>query len=188
MKHIGTKNIETSRLLLRRFQSDDVDDMFENWANDEAVTYFLTWPPHKNKEVTRQIIQDWIQQYEKLDNYNWAIVLKDNQKVIGSIAVTEQNEKAQLAQIGYCLSRTYWHQGIMSEALNAVIDFLFNQVEFECIQARHAANNLHSGGVMKKCGMTYEGTLRHSDWNNQGVCDICNYSILRSEYIKKEVL
>ena len=73
----------------------------------------------------------------------------------------------------------------MSEVLDRVIDFLFNEVGFECIQSHHDPLNPHSGQVMLKCGMIYEGTLRHSDWNNQGIVDACYYSILKDEYKKK---
>lgn len=181
MNHIGTQKIESSRLLLRKFEIQDVEDMYNNWASDLEVTKFLTWQAHQNKNVTLNILQEWIQQYAQKDYYNWAIVLKEENQVIGNIAVVLQNEKAQLAQIGYCLSRKFWHQGIMSETLSMVIDYLFDQVEYECIQSHHNVKNPYSGAVMKKCGMKYEGTLRHSDWDNQGICDACYYSILRSE-------
>ena len=72
----------------------------------------------------------------------------------------------------------------MSEALKAVIDFLFEEVGMERIEARHDPNNPHSGGVMRKCGMKYEGTTRRSDRNNQGICDAAHYAILRSEWEK----
>ena len=52
------------------------------------------------------------------------------------------------------------------------------------VHARHDSNNPASGAVMKKCGMTYEGTLRKADYNNQGICDMVCYSILRGEYHK----
>lgn len=71
--------------------------------------------------------------------------------------------------------------GYTSEALKAVIDFFFDEVGADRIEARHDPRNPHSGGVMKKCGMKYEGTLRRSDRNNQGVCDACYYSVLRCE-------
>ena len=87
MKHIGTQNIETSRLLLRQFKINDVDDMLKNCVQDEEVTRFLTWQPHENKATTINILNEWIHQYAKLDYYNWAIVLKDCQEVIGNIAV-----------------------------------------------------------------------------------------------------
>lgn len=84
-------------------------------------------------------------------------------------------------QIGYCIGRAYWHKGVTSEALKAVIDFLFDSVDVNRIEARHDSKNPNSGKVMQKCGMKYEGTLRSSNWNNQGVCDACYYAILKSE-------
>ena len=85
-------------------------------------------------------------------------------------------------EIGYCIGRTWWHKGIVSEALTAVIHYLFAEVGMNRISARHDPNNPHSGGVMRKCGMTYEGTTRSSDRNNQGICDAALYAILRSEW------
>ena len=70
----------------------------------------------------------------------------------------------------------------MSEALEAVMAFLFAQVGMNRIESRHDLRNPHSGGVMRKCGMRFEGTLRMSDWNNQGVCDACWYGLLREEW------
>ena len=69
----------------------------------------------------------------------------------------------------------------MSEALTAVMQFLFKNVGMNRIEAKHDINNPHSGGVMKKCGMKYEGTSRASDRNNQGICDIARYAILRDD-------
>ena len=63
----------------------------------------------------------------------------------------------------------------------AVMDFLFDEVDVNRIESRHDPRNPHSGGVMKKCGMKYEGTLRSADWNNQGICDASYYSLLKAE-------
>lgn len=92
-------------------------------------------------------------------------------------------EDVSAVHIGYCIGKARWHKGITSEALNAVMDFLFEMVDVNRIEARHDPRNPNSGKVMKKCGMKYEGTLRSSDWNNQGICDACYYSLLKSERI-----
>ena len=70
----------------------------------------------------------------------------------------------------------------MTEALKAIIAFFFEEVNVGRIQARHDPRNANSGAVMSKSGMTYEGTLRRADRNNQGICDVAVYSILREEY------
>ena len=97
------------------------------------------------------------------------------------MAVVEHDDRVGKAHIGYCIGQTWWHRGIVSEALKAVMDFLFDEVGYDRIEARHDPRNPHSGGVMTKCGMKYEGTLRQSDWNNQGVCDACWYALLKNE-------
>ena len=174
--------METERLILRPFTMEDAQPMFENWASDEEVVKYLTWPPHKDLEVTCKVLQDWISSYEKPDFYQWAIVLKASGQPIGSIAVVEQNERAQSGHIGYCIGKNWWHQGIMSEALRAVMEFLFREVGFQRLDSRHDPKNPHSGAVMRHCGMEYEGTLRRSDWNNQGICDASWYAAFREDF------
>lgn len=182
MKHAGTKRIETERLILRRFTMEDVDAMYANWASDGEVTKFLTWPAHDSAEITKMVMEDWTANYAQDDYYQWAIEFEG--QPIGSISVVSGNEKAQSVHIGYCIGRKWWHKDITSEALNAVMDYLFGEVGVRRIDARHDPRNPHSGGVMRKCGMKYEGTLRQSDWNNQGICDANWYGILRSEWEK----
>ena len=184
LTHKGTKTIETGRLMLRRAIADDAKPMFRNWASDPQVTKYLTWPTHCTPEITESVLSSWISCYAKEDYYQWMIVLKDIGEPIGSISVVRQNEHVEEAEIGYCLGRQWWHQGIMSEALDAVIQYLFVDVGMNRVAARHDPNNPHSGGVMRKCGMKYEGTNRACDRNNQGICDAAQYAILRSEWGK----
>ena len=183
MKHLGTKYLETERLELRKFVIEDAKDMFNNWASDAKVTKFLTWPAHESMEVSASVLEEWTKAYSQPDYCQWAIILKGNgNDPIGCIGVNTIDERTEMAHIGYCLGRQWWHQGIMSEALKRVIEFLFDEVEVKRIESRFDPNNLHSGAVMEKCGMKYEGTLRMADWNNQGICDASYYTILKDEY------
>ena len=180
LKHKGTVRLETSRLILRRARMEDAEPMFYNWANDKEVTKYLTWPPHSNIEVTQKVLESWVESYEKEDYYQWMIVLKEIHEPIGSIMVSTVG-RAQSAHVGYCIGKKWWHQGIMSETLLAVMDFLFNEVGYHRVEAMHDSNNPNSGKVMAKCGMKYEGTLRMADRNNQGICDACYYGLLAEE-------
>lgn len=180
LKHKGTVRLETSRLILRRARMEDAEPMFHNWANDKEVTKYLTWPPHSNIEVTQKLLASWVESYEKEDYYQWMIVLKEIHEPIGSIMVSTVG-RAQSAHVGYCIGKKWWHQGIMSETLQAVMDFLFNEVGYHRVEAMHDSNNPNSGKVMAKCGMKYEGTLRMADRNNQGICDACYYGLLAEE-------
>lgn len=182
MKHCGTRRLETERLILRKFEKEDACAMYQNWASDDEVTKYLMWPTHAGPEVSRNVIKDWINSYSDESYYQWAIVLKDGRnEPIGSISVVDRKEDVSAVHTGYCIGKAWWHKGITSEALSAVMDFLFETVDVNRIEARHDPRNPNSGKVMKKCGMKYEGTLRSSDWNNQGICDACYYSLLKSE-------
>ena len=91
------------------------------------------------------------------------------------------NNKVESAEIGYCIGRKWWKQGITSEALERVMRFLFDEVGVNRVEARHDVNNPNSGKVMQKCGMTLEGIHRQADMNNQGLCDEACYAILKNE-------
>lgn len=179
MIHKGTQTIKTQRLILRRFRLEDAQAMFDNWASDDEVTKYLTWPTHSSVEITRMVLEDWVSGYQREDLYQWAIEFEG--EIVGSISVVEQNGDIGKAEIGYCIGKRWWHKGITSEALKAVLDYLFDEVGFDRLFARHDPRNPHSGGVMRKCGMTFEGTHRQSDRNNQGICDASVYAILASE-------
>lgn len=181
MNHKGTQVLETERLILRRFRLEDADLMFKNWASDPEVTKYLMWPTHPNTDVTRAVLEDWLKHYPEENYYHWVITLKETDEPVGSMAVMEQDERTAKAHIGYCIGRKWWHQGITSEALKAVMDFLFDEIGFNRIESRHDPRNPNSGKVMMKCGMKYEGTMRSADWNNQGICDECFYALLKSE-------
>lgn len=182
MKHLGTKQLDTARLTLRRITLEDAQAMFDNWASDPEVTKFLTWPPHSSVDVTKAVIGDWVAQYDDPTFYQWVIVPKELGQPIGTVAVVERKDEAELVHIGYCIGKAWWHRGYMSEALGELIRFFFEEVGVGRVECRHDPNNPHSGGVMRKCGMTYEGTTRRADRNNQGICDAAWYGILAEEW------
>ena len=182
LTHKGTQTLETDRLILRKACNEDAEPMFRNWASDPEVTKYLTWPTHNSIVVSEMVIGSWISEYEKENYYQWMIVPRELGEPIGSISVVRQNDRIEEAEIGYCIGSRWWHKGIVSEALAAVIEYLFTEVGMNRIAARHDPNNPHSGAVMRKCGMKYEGTSRSSDRNNQGICDAAHYAILRSEW------
>ena len=82
MEHKGTVLLESERLILRKFTLDDVEAMYHNWAKDKRVTKFMTWPYHKNTDSTKMVIEFWMNDYNKLDYYQWAICLKETNKII----------------------------------------------------------------------------------------------------------
>lgn len=181
MKHCGTKAIETDRLILRQFRVEDKNAMYENWASNPEVTKYLTWPPHESVELTGMLLENWTKEYEKEDKYNWAIVIKETDELIGNISVVEQKEYIKEAQLGYCMGKAFWGQEFMPEAAKAVIDYLFFEVGFERIYAGHDIANPKSGRVMEKVGMKKEGVHRKAGMNNTGIVDMVRYAILKED-------
>lgn len=181
MKHLGTQTIETNRLILRKYKDEDAEYLYKNWASDDEVTKYLMWETHKDVSVSKEWIEFLKSNYDRKDFYEWTIVLKDIDQPIGSISVVDKKENINAVHIGYCIGRKWWHQGITSEALSAVIEFFFEKVGAQRIESRHDPRNVNSGKVMQKCGMKYEGTMRNADINNQGICDCSYYAILKSD-------
>lgn len=181
MNKAGTQVIETERLILRPFQIEDAEDMFNNWASDPEVTRYLTWPVHSSVEVTRTLLTDWVSHYTDGGYFNWVMELKETGKAIGNISVVKLNENTEAADMGYCMSRAYWGQGLMPEALEAVMTYLFDVVGLNRIAACHDVNNPKSGRVMDKAGMKHEGILRAAGKNNQGICDEAWYAKIRED-------
>lgn len=183
LTHKGTQTLSTARLTLRRFTVEDADAMYQNWANDKRVTRFLTWQPHESAEQTKRLLTLWCSEYEKPDYYSWAIEF--DKKIIGNISVVRCEDRSEVAHLGYCMGFDYWGKGIMTEAVRAVIDYLFGEIGFHRITICHAVKNPASGKVAKKCGLTLEGTRRECFKSFDGeFLDICDYGILRQEWEK----
>ncbi len=184
LTHCGTETITTPRLTLRRFVPEDAQAMFDNWANDERVTRFLTWTPHGSPEQTQRLVDMWCDEYDKPAYYQWAIEYDGS--VIGSISVVRQDERARFAELGYCMGFDWWGSGLMTEAAGAVIDYLFERCSFNCVRISHAVKNPASGRVAQKCGLILEGIHRQyflASWGE--FLDIAEYSILREEWEQK---
>ncbi len=181
LTHKGTQTIKTKRLILRKFSPDDAADMYNNWANDAKVTEFLRWKPHESAEATRDLLEIWCEAYQHINNYNWVITLDG--AAIGSITVVHMRDKCESAELGYSLGYNFWNKGYMSEAVAAVVDFLFKEVGVNRISISHAVKNPASGRVAQKCGMIYEGTHRQSYKSCDGKFhDIAEYAILKEDW------
>ena len=186
MDHLGTKELETDRLKLRRFELSDAVAVFNNWANDADVTKYLMWTAHKDVDETSSVLRSWIDQYKNDGSYQWAIELKSNgSDPIGSISVVKMDEKVKMVHFGYCIGKKWWHQGITSEAFLRSIYFFFDEVKVNRIEARCNPKNIYSAKVMEKCGLTYEGTIKQGDWNNQGICDYSIYGLVLEDHLKR---
>ena len=146
--------IETERLILRPFRQTDLDDFYE-YASVEGVGEMAGWKHHQSKEESQQILNRFIE-----NDKTFAIVLKSNNKVIGSLGIEEYGMEDKLTEfsnylgreIGYVLSKNYWGKGIMPEAVKAVIDYLFKVLDFDFLTCGYYDFNRQSKRVQEKCG------------------------------------
>ena len=90
----------------------------------------------------------------------------------------------RFGEVGFCIGKNWWGQGIMTEAMKTVMAYLFEEVGMQRIEAGHDPNNPASGAVQRKCGLKYEGTFRRRIRSNQGVTDVAWYAALKEEWTK----
>lgn len=180
MDHLGTKRLETRRLILRPFVPEDEAPMYRNWASDPLVTRYLTWPAHQSPAVTRMVIEKWIESYAQPSYYQWAIELKAIGEPIGSISGVKIDEATRTVEVGYCIGRPWWGHGLVAEAVRALMAFFFEEVGMDRVVACHHPDNPNSGRVMQKCGMTFEGARPREGYD----VELSWYGISREQYLK----
>ncbi len=115
------------------------------------------------------------------DKY-WDKALKNSHELIGNISVVKIIDEIDSVELGWVIGRKWWGNGYTAEAAERLLEFFFTEVSVNRICAGHDIDNPNSGRVMQKIGMKYEGTLRQSGKNNQGIVDMANYSVLREEW------
>ncbi len=184
MKHLGSKTLITKRLILRKITLDDASSMFNNWASDDEVSKYLTWPTHKTIDDSKCIISLWVDSYKNKNFYNWVIYLKEIDDVIGNVSIMNINEELKQGELGYCIAKKYWGQGIMKEAAFKIMEYLFLECGFHEIIAKHDINNTQSKRVMEKLNMKYVKTIKGQFKNNQGIVDVKLHSIKKDEFLK----
>lgn len=160
--------IETERIVMRPVKLSDAEDIFE-YAKEEETGPRAGWPPHKNIEETKQIINKWTA--PDCNENNFAIIYKPYNKVIGTMGYThkERNSKNtvvqdlikngnKLVEIGFVVSKACWGKGIATECLNAMLDYLFVNEDIDMVITCHAEPNIGSSRVQDKCGMNIIGS------------------------------
>ena len=172
------KDIETERLILRDASVDDAEDMFE-YAKLEEVTKYLSWKPHISLKDSEKILDMLSKEAKEKDSYALkAIVLKENDKMIGTIDARIFGEGLKDAEFGYCLNPKYWNKGYMSEALKAFIQALHKEHGIENVFGSFERENIASKRVMQKNEMYYYETVKRN-FKNKGEVELVRYKELR---------
>lgn len=146
--------LKTERLILRPWKQSDLSDFYA-YASVDGVGQMAGWKPHESLEESQTILNRFIEGKR-------TFALEYNGMVIGSLGIERYNEKrfpefADLPcrEIGYVLSKDYWGQGLMPEAVREVIRFLFEEAGLEVILCGHFLFNKQSGRVQEKCGFRH---------------------------------
>lgn len=173
--------LSTERLNLRPMTLGDAADMFA-YASDPAVTRHTSWPAHAGIDESRAQLARVVARYEHGEVAGWGVEHLADGRFIGTAGYLRWDVEDRCAEVGYAMSRAYWGQGLMTEALRAILAFGFEHMQLNRIEARCDAENIGSYRVMEKVGLQYEGTLRQRLLKDGTFVDVRLYSILRREY------
>ena len=166
--NISNVILETDRLILRTWELKDLDDFFE-YASVEGVGEKAGWEHHKSKDESLEILKMFIDEKKV-----FAIVLKENQKVIGSIGIEELSEELDKdldnllgRELGYVLNKDYWNKGIMKEAVSKVVDYCFNTLKLNFLMASYFNYNIASKRVLENLNFKfYKDIIIETRYNN----------------------
>lgn len=199
MRHAGTHEIETERLLLRRLMPDDAPAMFRNWASDPEVTRYLRWDPHPDENLTRQLLAAWTELYPNKDYYQWGMVEKATGELFGSFSIFDNalNERVcpenwrrsgldfsqSQWEVGYCIGRAWWGKGFMTEALKAAVDYWFTHTDASWLASCHDVRNPASGRVMEHAGFVYDHDDIAHNFDGTAV-NVRVYALTRADHEK----
>ncbi len=155
--------LETERLVIRPWKNEDLNDFYE-YASIHDVGKMAGWKPHTSKEESQEILTMFI-----ADKKTFALALKENKKVIGSIGIEkisidfgEPYSSLRGREIGYVLSKDYWGQGLMPEAVTRVMEYCYQELNCEFLQCTHDFENDQSKRVIKKVGFQYLQDFEHT--------------------------
>lgn len=175
--------LETDRLLVRPWKQTDLQDFYE-YARVDGVGQMAGWTPHASIEESQKILNDFMEEKNV-----FAIQLKENEKVIGSLGLEELSLDLGVPytdmagrEVGYVLSKAYWGKGIMPEAVKRVIRFCFEERHFDYLLCRHDVGNWQSKRVIEKCGFIFIRENSKIRQNGEEITSRCY--VLRNENYK----
>lgn len=177
---LGTKIINTPRTILRPFREEDIIPLYHNYGSKPEVTKYLNWEVYKNIEQASFVVHSFIKGYSNPYYFNWAIIDKKNQMLIGSVSVHHIDLENDCGELGICISPLYWKQGIGYEVLSYIVEFAFKGIGVKRLESKVHVDNTASNALMKKIGMNLEGTLRKALKKNNKYYDINIYSLISS--------
>nr|WP_162990670.1 GNAT family N-acetyltransferase/HAD family hydrolase [Maliibacterium massiliense] len=175
--------LETPRLLLRALQLDDAQDVFA-YGSDPEVARYMLWSAHRDMRDTYAFLNEAARQVAGGEILHWGIEEKASGRLIGSCSLILVSQKHRRMEMGYCLRRSAWHRGYMTEACQAMLRYAFISLGMARVQANYMVENHASGRVMQRLGMRFEGTLTHYYQCKGQWWDAHLYAITRAQWMR----
>ena len=182
IKLLGTKTLETDRLILRKFKLGDEIQIFKNLRSDSNTSQYVGWDTDKDISQTLEYVKECIEEANN-NGFHWVVEIKDTHELIGDISVFEIRKKHLNCEIGYSFGSKFWGKGYATEALKCILEYLLNECEFYLVEAKHQSLNPASGRVMEKAGMKKDAVLRQRRINKvtKQINDLVVYSITKED-------
>lgn len=176
--------LDGERIVMRKLTKADAQDMY-SYSSRYEVTKYLLWHPHESLSYTKRYLDEVMRQYKAHNFFDFAVVSKENGRMIGTCGFTRLDTLNHSAEIGYVLSPDYWGRGMASEAVSMILRFAFCNLGLHRVEARYMPMNLASQRVMEKSGMLFEGVEREGIYVKGSYQDVGTCAILRDEYLAR---
>jgi len=176
--------ITTNRLLLRQIEKSDANDIFL-LRSDERVMKYIDRPPAKTIDDAYELMQKIADQEKNNDAVTWAITLKEELKLIGTICYWNIKKEHYRAEIGYVLHPDYWGKGIMQEALTEILNFGFKVMKLHSIEANVNPENAASIKLLERNKFVREAYFKENYFYDGKFLDSEIYSLLTGEFWKE---
>ena len=158
--------LETERLILRRYKESDIDAIYEIISDERLSTYIKF--PNLTKEEELECIKNWIKDADESKYERWVIERKIDSAVIGTIDVNTVNKKHNYCNVGYAIRYNYWNNGYATEALKVVSDYLLSNRNYYLIECSCNELNIQSSKVILKAGFEKDGYIANRRLNKDG--------------------
>ncbi len=185
MKNIHFSDIVTERLTLRQIDERDAESIYRNFANERVSEYPVDCEPYENASEALELI-NWYTRPEPRDRHRWVIERKSGNAFPGTCGFHCIDFDNNICELGYDLSPEYWSNGYMTEALGAILAFIFESTEINRVQAFVHTENARSCRLLERNGFSREGIFRDKHLFRGKYYDHFMYSLLRREYLRAD--
>ncbi|SHK07552.1 ribosomal-protein-alanine N-acetyltransferase [Clostridium amylolyticum] len=178
--------LETERLLLRQVVDKDLEQLYEILSDAEVAKFDYFYPVTSKLEALK-FVERYNEELKENEEITWGIILKESNKLIGICCLGDFDEGARRTEIGYDIAQAQWGNGYATEAIKAVIDYGFNTMNLNRIEATITPGNNASVNVLRKLNFIQEGIVRERDLIKGKLEDGIIMSILKRDYVKNQV-